>query len=174
MGNCVAGQHTIRVMDADGKVLEYQTPIKVHQVLSKFSGYGISDTLPAIRYLPPDSYMNGHYMYYLVPQPMKPLQEIVNGENRRAEKKKKKVVRFAEEDGEGESSGAVRIKLVITRSQLDEMINNGLVVNGLSDSAADVQETFDCSSDLDFRCVESGQWTPALQTIHEVDNHEIV
>ncbi|KAL6337089.1 hypothetical protein AAG906_036403 [Vitis piasezkii] len=115
MGNCLAQQEKIiKIMRPDGKVLEYKTPLKVQQVLSEFSGCAISDTLPVIQHLRKDMEMVGGQLYYLIPVPL-PSPEV-----------EKKALRFSDPQVEADQgTGVVRIRLVITKQELKEMLRKG-------------------------------------------------
>ncbi|MCD7449708.1 hypothetical protein HAX54_001137 [Datura stramonium] len=119
MGNCIVVQEkVVKVMKTDGKVLEYKSPIKVHQVLSQFSGHVISNSLHQVidnQNLQPDDDMLGGKIYYLLPilpvvQPPKPAT--------------KKKVKFAdvEEKTMPKIEAAVRIKLVISKKELQALL----------------------------------------------------
>ncbi|GAB4856388.1 hypothetical protein Ancab_014308 [Ancistrocladus abbreviatus] len=117
MGNCLRAQKQIvKVVKMDGKILEYRAPIKVHQVLSNFTGHAIADILPASGHLQPNTELVGGRFYYLVPLQMQP------------SKVRRKKVSFLnlEERGKGDSTG-LRVKLVIRKQELMEMIENGVI-----------------------------------------------
>ncbi|KAJ6406677.1 hypothetical protein OIU84_010230 [Salix udensis] len=120
MGNCLVLQpNVIKVMKPDGKILEYQAPMKVQQVLSDFSGHAIADSLQAFRHLLPETnLLGGDRLYYLVPLQLPSPQA-----------KKKKKVRFSipEEEAKDvqEKTSVVRIKLVISKQELQEMLRKG-------------------------------------------------
>ncbi|KAL3623403.1 hypothetical protein CASFOL_032219 [Castilleja foliolosa] len=124
MGNCLVLQEkVVRVMKPDGKILEYKSPIKVHQVLSEFSHHAISDKLPVTKHMNPNADMHQGHLYYLLPL-LVPSQQPV--------KKTKKKVRFSDDVKGGDgvaTSGVVRIKLVISKQELQAMMlsNGGLV-----------------------------------------------
>ncbi|XP_047309014.1 uncharacterized protein LOC124912438 [Impatiens glandulifera] len=122
MGNCLVTQEkVIKVMKTDGKVLEYKAPIKVHEVLSDFAGHAISDRLPVIRHLQPDAVMVSNHLYYLLPLPK--LSE---------QRREKKKVRFAVPEVETcQEGGVVRIKLVITKQELEIMLRGGVSVDDM-------------------------------------------
>ncbi|KAL7137371.1 hypothetical protein ABFS83_10G086900 [Erythranthe nasuta] len=130
MGNCivVVQDKSVNVMRTDGKIIEYKSPIKVHQVLSDFPNHAllISDNLPVVNHMNPNADLLRGRLYYLVslpvvPQPMK-------------KTKPKKTVRFAEdvvivEEAEEEkektrqSNGVTRIKLVISKKELQAILS---------------------------------------------------
>ncbi|XP_031266931.1 uncharacterized protein LOC116125331 [Pistacia vera] len=143
MGNCLVQQEKmIKVMKTDGKVLEYKAPIKVEDVLSEYSGHALSDSLPEIRKLRPDAKLVGGNLYFLVP------------------KVEKKKVRFSEEeaarDGQG-TAGIVRIKLVISKQQLQDLLQKG----GVS-----VEDMISQNKNEAEYCKV---WKPELESIPEVD-----
>ncbi|KAE8666304.1 fus3-complementing family protein [Hibiscus syriacus] len=117
MGNClVAEEKVIRVMEPDGKILEYQPPINVQQVLSNFSGHALSDSFSGFQHLRPDAKLLSGQLYYLVPLPS-------------PSKKGKKKVRFSNpevnnDDDQGKP-GVVRIKLIISKQELQELLEKG-------------------------------------------------
>ncbi|XP_011004113.1 PREDICTED: uncharacterized protein LOC105110698 [Populus euphratica] len=118
MGNCLVLQgNVIKIMKSDGKILEYQAPIKVQQVLADFCDHAIADSLQAFQHLLPDTNLRGGHLYYLVPLQL-------------PSPAKKKKVRFSiPEDQEvkdvQEKTSVVRIKLVISKQELEEMLRKG-------------------------------------------------
>ncbi|KAB1218768.1 hypothetical protein CJ030_MR3G026648 [Morella rubra] len=160
MGNSLVLQRkVIKVMKTDGKVLTYKAPIKVHQVLSEFPGHAVSDTLPVLQHLKPDAKLLRDHMYYLVPLPLP---------SPKAGKKKK--VRFADPEGEPmQESGVVRIKLVITKKELMEMLQKGVVSVDEKICQLQGRNRMDGADDCtgDDNC--NGTWKPGLDSIPEVN-----
>ncbi|PIN25681.1 hypothetical protein CDL12_01560 [Handroanthus impetiginosus] len=163
MGNCLVLQEkSVRVMKTDGKIIEYKSPIKVHQVLSEFSHHAISDQLPVVKHLHPNAEMIQGHLYYLLPLPVAPQPA-----------KKKKTVRFSDDivEKSEKTSGVVRIKLVISKQELQTLLGKGGVP---------VQETITQaqkepistnkieSTDRDGNMSPKG-WLPALESIPEVN-----
>ncbi|KAJ7976129.1 DUF4228 domain-containing protein [Quillaja saponaria] len=157
MGNCLVLQENIvKIMKADGKILEYKAPIKVQQVLSEFSGHAISDTVPVIRHLQQDTRLFGGQLYYLVPLPLP------------SPKVGKKKVRFLNPEVQIEKeSSVVRVKLVISKQQLQDMLQKeGISVNEMvarlqseeGIDGGDVLKTDDCCEG----------WKPVLESIPEL------
>ncbi|KAL5710647.1 hypothetical protein ACHQM5_021186 [Ranunculus cassubicifolius] len=108
MGNCLVSENKfVQVMKIDGKILEYRLPVKVHQVVSEFTGHAISDSLPPQRHLRPDTNMHSGQIYYLLP-PLLPTKDVHNA------KEPKQV------------TGLVRIKIVITKQELKEILAKGV------------------------------------------------
>lgn len=156
MGNClVLREKVIKIMKPDGKILEYRAPMKVYQVLAEFSGHAISETASVMEHLRPESKLLGGHLYYLVRLPLPP--------------KKKKKVRFSdlelvdEADGEPKSktttSSVVRIKLVISKQQLQDMLRKGGV------SVGDMVSKL--HMDDDNVTHRQGYWKPVLESIPE-------
>lgn len=117
MGNClVVEEKVIRIMEPDGKILEYQAPVKVEQVLSHFSGHALSDSFSGFHHLQPDAQLISGQLYYLIPLPSP------------SKKGKKKKVRFSNpevNDDQVSSPSVVRIKLIISKQELQELLQNG-------------------------------------------------
>lgn len=159
MGNClVLQENVVRVMKTDGKVLEFKTPIKVHQVLTEFSGHAISESMPVLRHLQPNTKLLGGQLYYLVP-PASP-----------SPKASKKKVRFANPEIEGaQESNVIRIKLVISKQELQNMLEKGgISVNNMlslvhREKGVDRKDICNKSDD------SCGGWKPALESIPEVN-----
>lgn len=119
MGNCLRSQEKlVQIVKPDGKILEYKASIKVNDVLSEFQGHGLSEKLPVLQYLKPNIDLVAGRLYYLVPLPTQ------------SPRVKKKKVRFAEpekvEERENERKH-LTIKLVISKQELKEMLENGAV-----------------------------------------------
>ncbi|XP_047335604.1 uncharacterized protein LOC124939140 [Impatiens glandulifera] len=160
MGNCLVTQDKIiKVMKTDGKVLEYKSPIKIHQVLSDFAGHAISDKLPVVQHLHPDIDMVVGNIYYLLPLPLL------------SEEKQKKRVRFANpaEEARQESSGVVRIKLVMTKKELHMMLNKGsLSVDDMLSNLKEIKQVPNQSEQLkDDSRFWNKEWKPELESIPE-------
>ncbi|OWM79084.1 uncharacterized protein LOC116194911 [Punica granatum] len=187
MGNClVLHRKTIQIVKLDGKVLEHQNSVEVCHVLTDFSGHGVLDTLPQVEadrslHLSPETVLKGGHSYYLVP--LQPPENVPM-------KMKKKKVRFADSSeaagdqgvlaSSGSSpsvGGAVRIKLVISKRELMEMMKSrGVsaseelmyqIMSGQKLQVHDhLEEVDDDHRDDDGEGCNKG-WKPVLETIHE-------
>lgn len=165
MGNCmVVGEKVIKVMKPDGKILEYRSPIKVYEVLSEFTGHAMSETTTtaASQHLRPETKLQGGQLYYLVPLPLRPQGAV------------KKKVRFSEPEKEAdeqqETSKVVRIKLVISKQELQELLSKGGLSVDYMVSRLRNEKTTD--SFTGFSCDDGqreGYWKPALESIPEVN-----
>lgn len=165
MGNCLALQEkVIKVMKTDGNILKYKAPMRVHQVLSEFSNHALSDTLTVSRHLRPDTEMLGGHIYYLLPLTL-PSPKIG-----------KKKVRFSdavEEDGKitQGGGGVVRIKMVITKQELIDMLRKGgVAVNGEISQLHEKQNTNGVGKFDDEGSENNCKgWKPLLESIPEIE-----
>ncbi|KAL1549293.1 hypothetical protein AAHA92_17418 [Salvia divinorum] len=158
MGNClVLEQKSVSVMKTDGKIIEYKTPIKAHQILSDYSHHAITDKLPVVKHLHPNTMLLRGRLYYLLPLPVAPQPA-----------KKKKRVRFSDdvvEDERRRATGAVRIKLVITKQELQAMLaKEGVSVEEMISQVHKEPLKIDSKS-----IALKGQPLPALESIPELD-----
>ena len=159
MGNSLGLQDkVIKIRKTDGKILTYKAPMEVHQILSEFPGHAISGTLPVLRHLKPDTKLLGNHEYYLLPLP---LSSPKVG--------KKKTVRFANPEEEAvQESGVVRIKLVITKKELQEMIQKGVVAVDEMVSQLHIKKGIDSADEFTADDDIKG-WKPDLESIPEVN-----
>lgn len=161
MGNClVLEEKSVSVMKTDGKILEYKAPIQVHQILSEFSHHAISDKLPVVKHLHPNTELLQGKLYYLLPLPQPAKKKTTP----------KKKVRFAEDvvEKERRSSGAVRIKLVITKQELQAILaKEGVSVEDMM-SQAKKEPIKILSFDRDEGGMDLKGRSPALESIPEV------
>ncbi|KAF5186615.1 hypothetical protein FRX31_023794 [Thalictrum thalictroides] len=141
----------------DGKILEYQSPLKVYQVLSEFTGHAISDTLPVHRHLCPEMDLLQGCLYYLLPPPL-PSKETIKSATTVT------VSNTKEGDKLKQSNGRVRIKIVVTKQELKEMLaNGGLSIN---DMVSQLQNKIISKDKVDINGNCKG-WKPLLQSIPE-------
>ncbi|KAK8489895.1 hypothetical protein V6N13_024964 [Hibiscus sabdariffa] len=161
MGNCLALQEkVIRVMKTDGKILEYQAPIKVQQVLSDFSGHALSDSFSGFRHLQPDAKLLPGLLYYLIPLP---------SPSRKSKKKKVRFSNIPEVKDEQAGPGVVRIKLILSKKELQELVQKGVSVHDMASHLQSKQSTkgVDISDGDDDNC--RIRWKPELESIAEVN-----
>lgn len=153
-------------MKTDGKILEYKSPTRVFQVLSDFSGHEISDAVPVTHHLHRTAKLLSGHLYFLIPKEPH-------------EKKPKKAVRFAEPEKETASAttggGVVRIKVVMTKKELQEMVERGgisaeemicKIKNGRGEisSRSEMEEEEEEEEDEES---ELQRWKPVLESIPE-------
>ncbi|KAM7526049.1 hypothetical protein LguiA_015951 [Lonicera macranthoides] len=152
MGNCIAVQE--KVMKTNGDILEYRAPIKVQQLLSDHAGHAVSDQIPAVCHLRPDSNMVSGHLYHLLPSP-----------------------EFDQKKVEGEKqggSGAVRIKILIRKQELEVMLTKGEVLSvddlvSISQLQQKKQSDDDNNNNNSFDGNCRGGWRPVLASIPEVN-----
>lgn len=156
MGNCLALQENlVQVMKTDGKILEYKAPLKVHQVLSEYSGHAISHTLQVTQHLCPDAKLRAGQLYYLLPVPLSSMELDKEYTNTKKEVAGK------------ENCGAVRIKLVIRKQDLEEMLSKG---GTIEDVILQLQnnQMVDSFKSLDADASKNSRgWKPVLPSIPE-------
>ncbi|KAI4300477.1 hypothetical protein L6164_033853 [Bauhinia variegata] len=163
MGNClVLQENVVKIVKTDGKVIEYKAPIKVQQVLTEFAGHAISGSLPGFRHLQPNTWLLSGQLYYLVPLPP-PSPKIG-----------KKKVTFANPEVQGAQeteTSVVRIKLVISKQQLQDMLQNGgeISLNKMLSLVHGDKGTAD-GEDMSPKADDASVgWKPALESIPEVN-----
>ncbi|KAF8041890.1 hypothetical protein BT93_A0480 [Corymbia citriodora subsp. variegata] len=179
MGNClVLEEKVIKVVKTDGKILEYKSPLRARQVLSEFAaGHVISQMFPATAVLDPDARLLRGHVYYIFPLNPSTTPKFVKTKNARK-------VRFADEDhkaveeseemikGGESSSSVVRIKVVISKRELAELIARGgfSVKDEMISSQLIQREERSTSLGADDEDDKlSRSWKPALESIREVN-----
>ncbi|KAH7512165.1 hypothetical protein FEM48_Zijuj12G0061600 [Ziziphus jujuba var. spinosa] len=169
MGNClVLREQVIKIVKPDGKILEYRAPMKVYQVLTEFSGHAISETASVMKHLKPETKLLGGHLYYLVRLPLP-----ANGAS------KKKKVRFSDPEMDKadagqerkkttSSSSVVRIKLVISKQELQEMLRKGgISVDDMVSKLHNGGTGKSMDMDDDNGNNDRHGWKPALESIPE-------
>ncbi|KAG9459101.1 hypothetical protein H6P81_003609 [Aristolochia fimbriata] len=154
MGNCLVHQgKVIKVMKMDGKILEYNQPMQVHELLSEFEGHVVSDEQPVSgRHLHPSTKMRSGTLYYLLPAPCQLLQF-------------KSKVEWKETDN---TNPTVRIKMIMTKQEFREMLAKGGIkdeelVTALQISKPCMKEAGDEADNSERLRI----WRPALESIPE-------
>ncbi|CAN0847044.1 Uncharacterized protein At1g66480 [Linum grandiflorum] len=153
MGNCmVVEEKVLKVMRPDGKILEYSTPILAHEVLSDFPAAASDSSSVQQHILIPDAKLLGGKLYFLVPIPC-------------STPVKKQSIKMEEESEEKSGGGVVRIKLVISKQELEELLKRGGVsmrdmVSHLQGQQQQKEEEEEENDD---------DWKPSLESIPELD-----
>lgn len=126
MGNCfvlckpcigmVATKHgrALQVVKMDGKILEFSMPILVKDILVNFSGSGIGSSKEAYEHLPPNYELKIGKTYYLLPS-VSAVDTTSPAD-----------ISSAAETDKG--NGVRRIKIVITKQQLQELLTKQVSV----------------------------------------------
>ncbi|WOL00844.1 hypothetical protein Cni_G09557 [Canna indica] len=145
MGNCLVLEErkVIKIMRVDGEIITYDhSHMKVQQVLDDFPRHDVSDESPAMRCLDSTASMRHEKLYYLLPQ-------------------KKTLV--AAETGEG--AGLIRVKLVLTKQELKNMLSKGSEVSH-GDMLCLLQRA-QSKSGGSHKEAKFKEWRPFLETIPE-------
>ncbi|KAH6837803.1 hypothetical protein C2S53_013963 [Perilla frutescens var. hirtella] len=164
MGNClVLQENVLRATKTDCEILEYKSHImKVDQIMSKRS-HATSDELQVEKHMHPNAQVLQNHLHYLLPQPEPP----------RPIKTTKKAVRFSDYnvlEGGDQESGVVRIKLVISKKELQEMLSKGEVsVDGKALKMQNQEITNKAESNDRGDGVITKGWCPALESIPEIN-----
>ena len=140
MGNCLVLEEKegIKIKRMEGQILKYDSPLKVPQALPKFPGHTISDGIPATRNINQMAGKQNGHLYHL----------------QRSKKMQTK------------ETGAVRIKLVISKQELKEILEKeGLT---LEDIMSQIQKEPRYSHKREKE--RSVMWKPALESISEVND----
>ncbi|KAE8077623.1 hypothetical protein FH972_016172 [Carpinus fangiana] len=122
MGNCVAPcktrkelcitdvaakpERVLQVVKMDGKVLEFSMPTIVKDILVNFSGTGIGLSKEASEHLPPNYELKMGKVYYMLPADISSTPDDVEKADR----------------------GVKRIKIVITKQQLQDLLTKQISV----------------------------------------------
>ncbi|CAH8259966.1 unnamed protein product [Arabidopsis lyrata] len=182
MGNClVMEKKVIKIMRNDGKVVEYRGPLKVHHILTQFSPhYSIFDSLSNNCHLHPQAKLLCGRLYYLLPQETTKIKHV---------KKTMKKVRFANPEVEKEeeedrltdccdntkekSNGVVRVKMVVSKQELEKLLQGGSVHEMVYRTLAKQHLCADDDDHHDHDHAEDDEchriWKPLLDSIPESD-----
>lgn len=124
MGNCLApckpcsGSYTkkhgkvVRVAKPDGKVLEFSSPIHVKDILTNFPDFGVGVSKEATEIFSPDHELKGGRLYHLIPSLCSTTNVTTLGTTE-------------------QGSGIKRIKVVITRQQLEKLVTKQISIEDI-------------------------------------------
>ena len=157
MGNCLflcvpSKRKILWVEKMDGKMIQFQGPILVKDVLANFSGLGVGVSRESPQNLPSDYELKSGKVYHLLPS------SVSSGDSSSSSVGATEVSSMAD-DGEKKkttttTSGMTRIKVVITKQQLQELLSKKTSLEELLLS----QSVFPSSP---------GNWKPKLDPIPE-------
>ncbi|KAK9292569.1 hypothetical protein L1049_020543 [Liquidambar formosana] len=137
-------QKVLRVVKTDGKILEFSVPILVKDLLVKFSGLGVGVSKEASQHLPLNHKLKTGKIYYLLPL-ASPAGAI-------------DPAGISSMDNPEQTCGSKRIKVVITKQQLKELMSKQVI--SLEEVLSGLEKTA-CSM------VSSTNWKPKLESIAE-------
>ncbi|KAK7410756.1 hypothetical protein VNO78_01821 [Psophocarpus tetragonolobus] len=123
-GSCIAGFMTkkvklVRVAKPDGKILEFSTPIHVEDILTNYPAYGVGVSKKVTQFLSPDHELKAGRLYHLLPSLHSPpnITSLTNVE----------------------TGGEIkRIKLIITKQQLQQLVSKQISVEDILSEAQTV------------------------------------
>lgn len=127
----------------DGKMIQFRGPILVKDVLVNFSGLGVGVSREALQHLPSDYELKIGKVYYLLPCPCSSGGSVSAPE-----------VSSVADDGGQKGSGMKRIKVVITKQQLQDLLSKQISLEELL-----LSQSVDLSSPRN--------WKPKLDPIPE-------
>ncbi|KAJ4835894.1 hypothetical protein Tsubulata_006153 [Turnera subulata] len=137
----------LQVVKTDGKILEFRAPILVKDILLYFSGSGIGMSKEALdKHLPPNYELKLGETYYILPS----LSAVV--------KTTASTVCQAKAD-RGETKGVKRIKVVITKQELQQLLEKQVSVEEILLGVGKTSST----ASLDSPKI----WKPKLESIPE-------
>ncbi|XP_058206280.1 uncharacterized protein At1g66480-like [Rhododendron vialii] len=154
MGNCVGGaaadkrHRVLRIVKVDGKILELKSPITVNDLLENFSGFGVFVSETASQSLPPACELKMGKIYHLRPSPIS--SGIISPTS---------TTPAVETE---ETGGVKRIKVVITKQQLQELLSKRISVEDVLSGLGVSERTSSCIDS------HSNCWKPKLEPIQEV------
>lgn len=137
----------LQIVNMDGKVLQFSAPILVKDILVNFSGSGIGLSKEASEHLPPNHELKIGRIYYLLPS----LSSVGTTSTSPAD------ISSIAHDKE-KANGVKRIKIVITKQQLQELLKKQISVEDLLSGL----EKRACNT-LD----STTNWKPRLEAIPE-------
>uniref|UniRef100_A0A0C9S0T8 TSA: Wollemia nobilis Ref_Wollemi_Transcript_28859_610 transcribed RNA sequence n=1 Tax=Wollemia nobilis TaxID=56998 RepID=A0A0C9S0T8_9CONI len=168
MGNCMQRgcarvskemeDQLIRITEVDGKIMEYKAPLLVKDLLMNYEGHDVTVNSDAVcNNLCPDDELSPGRLYSLVPK------------GRTYEKTESGQALKTETKTEEETSKTMRVKVVITKQQLAELLasNKGTTLEEL---VRHVQSQYQCQPTLsrsDFDKSNCSGWRPSLESIPE-------
>ncbi|KAJ4885908.1 Uncharacterized protein Rs2_25656 [Raphanus sativus] len=172
MGNCiVVEKKVIKIMRNDGEVVEYRGPMHVHDILTQFSGhYSLFDSLSNSYHLHPQAKLLCGRLYYLMPKKTttiknKKTKKEVRFANPEVEKEEGDILTYYGDNTKEKSPSVVRVKMVVSKQELEKLLQGGPVHEMVYRSLAKQHMCHD--DDDDAECLRG--WRPLLDSIPESD-----
>ncbi|KAF8085759.1 hypothetical protein N665_0648s0010 [Sinapis alba] len=169
MGNCiVVEKKVIKIMRNDGEVVEYRGPMHVHDILTQFSGhYSLFDSLSNNYHLHPQAKLLCGRLYYLMPKQMttRKTKKKVRFANPEVEKKEGDGLTDCGDNTKEKSPSVVRVKMVVSKQELEKLLQGGSVHEMVYRSLAKKHLCHDDDDDDEYL----RGWRPLLDSIPESD-----
>lgn len=139
-------RNTVQLLKSDGEIFEFSTPVLVRDVLRKFSGFDIALAQKNPLHLPLNFRLKLGNRYHLIPSVER--------------------LETAEESPKVEKEeGVKRIKVVITKKQLQDMLSGGVVATDILSMLRSKSGDDDDSDDDDDS--STTVWKAKLESIPE-------
>ncbi|CAH8356419.1 unnamed protein product [Eruca vesicaria subsp. sativa] len=164
MGNCiVVEKKVIKIMRNDGEVVEYRGPMHVHDILTQFSGhYSLFDSLSNNYHLHPQAKLLCGRLYYLMPKQTTTVKHKKKVRFVNPEVENKEGDGYCGDNTEEKSPSVVRVKMVVSKQELEKLLQGGSVHEMVYRSLA---KQHLCHDDDEDTCVRG--WRPLLDSIPE-------
>ncbi|KAK0593336.1 hypothetical protein LWI29_034908 [Acer saccharum] len=146
-GKATKNKKVLRIVKMDGKLLEMKSPVKVEEILRSFSCSGIGVSEKASEFLPLNYQLKLGKVYYVIPS--------INSDKEKA----------VEAEAEAKAGGVKRIKVVITKKQLQQLLEKQLSMEEVL-LAVGRRSSSSSSASWDVKSPTSN-WKPKLQAIPE-------
>jgi hypothetical protein len=181
MGNCLQSgrvilsrkieEQFIKIKKVDGKILEYRAPLFVKDLLMDNDGHAVVNCETSCHQLSPEYELLPGQIYFLVPNNSSGVSSNDGGEKIN-QKGQEGALKPAGDKELLEKNGVIRVKIVITKRQLEEMLSKS--ISNRKISIEDMMIEFQSKSQLkesaredpSVKPVYSG-WRPSLESISE-------
>ncbi|KAK2633874.1 hypothetical protein Ddye_028666 [Dipteronia dyeriana] len=147
-GKATKNKKVLRIVKVDGKLLEMKSPVKVEEILTSFSGSGIGVSEKASEFLPLNYQLKLGKVYYVIPS--------INSEKEKA----------VEAETDAKAGGVKRIKVVITKKQLQQLLEKQLSIEEVL-LAVERRSSSTSSASWEVESPTRSNWKPKLEAIPE-------
>ncbi|KAH9322889.1 hypothetical protein KI387_017528, partial [Taxus chinensis] len=160
MGNCMqsrvrvcveTGDQVIKVMRMDGKMLEYNPPLLVGDLLIENGNHMVVHSQNLSDALPHDHKLEGGHLYYLIPM--------------EADKNGGGTVTVEDLGPSGGADNGLRLKIVVSKEQLKALLSDGFLKEKLMEQL--LLRQLQSRAQQEESDVSNRRWTPSLEKIPE-------